>query len=155
LNAGKAESVRTVEAACPDRLIVLERNPNLSLRRPRNSWWQTDSAINLSCQQSSQIVQGDKWFAAKVGTLLLRKRETGWQRPSMLGGFVAVIIMFLVWMATTNEAFGRLISIHAEGREEITGGVRLTMGRGWPGMLGTGTFSTVYPHFCSFYISFC
>jgi O-antigen ligase len=93
--------------------------------------------------------------------LLLRKREAGWQQPLMLGGFVAVVIIFLVWMGG-NELTQRLISIHSEAREEITGGVRLTIDRdclrmflkrpllGW----GLGTFPTVYPQFRSFYTNF-
>jgi O-antigen ligase len=96
-----------------------------------------------------------------LGALLLRKREVGWQQPLMLAGFVAVVIIFLVWMGG-NELTRRLISIHSEAREEITGGVRLTIDRdclrmflkrpffGW----GLGTFPTVYPQFRSFYTNF-
>jgi O-antigen ligase len=96
-----------------------------------------------------------------LGALLLRKREVGWQQPLMLGGFVVLVIIFLVWMGG-NELTRRLISIHSEAREEITGGVRLTIDRdclrmflkrpflGW----GLGTFPTVYPQFRSFYTNF-
>jgi O-antigen ligase len=96
-----------------------------------------------------------------LGALLLRKREVGWQQPLMLAGFVAVVIIFLVWMGG-NELTRRLISIHSEAREEITGGVRLKIDRdclrmflkrpffGW----GLGTFPTVYPQFRSFYTNF-
>ena len=96
-----------------------------------------------------------------LGALLLRKREVGWQQPLMLGGFVALVIIFLVWMGG-NEVTRRLISIHSEAREELTGGVRLTIDRdclrmflkrpflGW----GLGTFPTVYPQFRSFYTNF-
>jgi O-antigen ligase len=96
-----------------------------------------------------------------LGALLLRKREVGWQQPLMLGGFVAVVIIFLVWIGG-NELTSRLISIHSEAREEITGGVRFTIDRdclrvflkrpflGW----GLGTFPTIYPQFRSFYTNF-
>jgi O-antigen ligase len=61
-----------------------------------------------------------------------------------------------------NEVTRRLVSIHSEAREEISGGVRLTIDRdglrmfmkrpilGW----GLGTFPIVYPQFRSFYTTF-
>jgi O-antigen ligase len=96
-----------------------------------------------------------------LGVLLLRKRDAGWQQPIMLGGFLALVIVFLVWMGG-NEVTRRLVSIHSEAREEITGGVRLAIDRdclrmfmkrpvlGW----GLGTFPVVYPQFRSFYTTF-
>jgi O-antigen ligase len=96
-----------------------------------------------------------------LGILLLRKRNAGWQQPIMLGGFLALVIVFLVWMGG-NELTRRLASIHSEAREEITGGVRFTIDRdclrmfmkrpfiGW----GLGTFPTIYPQFRSFYTTF-
>jgi O-antigen ligase len=96
-----------------------------------------------------------------LGVLLLRKRDASWQQPIMLGGFLALVIIFLVWMGG-NEVTRRLVSIHSEAREEITGGVRLAIDRdglrmflkrpvfGW----GLGTFPVVYPQFRSFYTTF-
>ena len=103
-------------------------------------------------------------FAAQMvvlGVFLVRKREGSWKQPLMLGGFLAVVIVFLVWMGG-NELTQRLISIHSEAREEISGGIRLTIDRdclrmfikkpilGW----GLGTFPIVYPEFRSFYTTF-
>jgi O-antigen ligase len=96
-----------------------------------------------------------------LGVLLLRKREGGWKQPLMLGAFLALVIVFLVWMGG-NEVTRRLLSIHSEARQEITGGTRLTIDRdcirmmlkkpllGW----GLGTFPIVYPEFRSFYTTF-
>ncbi len=93
-----------------------------------------------------------------LGVLLIRKREGGWKQPLMLGGFLAMVIVFLVWMGT-NEVTHRLMSIHSEAREEIGGGTRISIDRdclrmftkrpflGW----GLGTFPIVYPGFRSFY----
>jgi len=93
-----------------------------------------------------------------LGVLLARKREGNWKQPLMLGAFLAMVIAFLLWMGN-NELTHRLISIHSETREEINGGVRLTIDRdglrmwmqrpflGW----GLGTFPVVYPQFRSFY----
>jgi O-antigen ligase len=72
-----------------------------------------------------------------------------------------MVIIFLVWMGS-NELTQRLISIHAEAREEINGGVRLTIDRDCFRMLlkrpllgwGLGAFPTVYPGFRSFYTNF-
>jgi O-antigen ligase len=61
-----------------------------------------------------------------------------------------------------NELTRRLVSIHSEAREEINGGIRLSIDRdglrmmlkkpflGW----GLGTFPVVYPEFRSFYTTF-
>ncbi len=100
-------------------------------------------------------------FVAQIvvlGVLLVRKRERSWKQPLMLGAFLAMVIVLLVWMGG-NELTRRLTSIHSEAREEISGGVRLAIDRdclrmfvkrpflGW----GLGTFSIVYPEFRSFY----
>jgi O-antigen ligase len=96
-----------------------------------------------------------------LGALMLRKREGSWKQPLMLGAFLAMVIVFLVWMGS-NELTQRLTSIHSEAREEISGGVRLTIDRdclrmfarrpflGW----GLGAFPIVYPEFRSFYTTF-
>ena len=96
-----------------------------------------------------------------LSVLLVRKREGSWKQPLMLGVFLAVVIVFLVWMGG-NELTRRLISIHSEAREEINGGVRLTIDRDCLRMLskkpflgwGLGTFPIVYPEFRSFYTTF-
>jgi O-antigen ligase len=96
-----------------------------------------------------------------LGVLLVRKREGSWKQPLMLGAFLAMVIVFLVWMGS-NEVTHRLISIHSEAREEIGGGTRISIDRdclrmfakrpflGW----GLGTFPIVYPGFRSFYTTF-
>ncbi len=96
-----------------------------------------------------------------LGVLLIRKQEGGWKQPLLLGGFLAVVIVFLVWMGG-NELTRRLASIHSEAREELSGGTRLTIDGdclrmalkrpilGW----GLGTFPIVYPEFRSFYTTF-
>jgi O-antigen ligase len=96
-----------------------------------------------------------------LGVLMARKREGGWRQPLMLGSFLAVVIVFLVWMGG-NALTQRLISIHSEAREEINGGIRLSIDRDCLRMLikrpilgwGLGTFPTVYPEFRSFYTNF-
>jgi O-antigen ligase len=96
-----------------------------------------------------------------LGVLMARKREGGWRQPLMLGSFLAVVIVFLVWMGG-NALTQRLISIHSEAREEINGGIRLGIDRDCLRMLikrpilgwGLGTFPTVYPEFRSFYTNF-
>lgn len=96
-----------------------------------------------------------------LSVLLGRKRGGGWQQSLMLGLFLAVVIGFLVWMGG-NELTRRLESIHSAAREEINGGVRLSIDRdclrmalkrpllGW----GLGAFPVVYPEFRSFYTTF-
>jgi O-antigen ligase len=96
-----------------------------------------------------------------LDVLLVRKREGGWKQPLMLGAFLAVVIVFLVWMGG-NALTQRLISIHSEAREEINGGLRLSIDRDCLRMLvkrpllgwGLGAFPTVYPEFRSFYTNF-
>ncbi len=96
-----------------------------------------------------------------LGIFLPRKRGAGWKQPLMLGAVAAVMIVFLVWIGG-NELTRRLASIHSEARQEIDGGVRLTIDRdclrmftrrpllGW----GLGAFPIVYPQFRSFYTTF-
>jgi O-antigen ligase len=96
-----------------------------------------------------------------LSVLLVRRREGSWKQPLMLGAFLAVVIVFLIWIGG-NELTRRLISIHSEAREEINGGVRLTIDRDCLRMLikrpflgwGLGTFPIVYPEFRSFYTNF-
>jgi O-antigen ligase len=95
---------------------------------------------------------------AVLSFLLVRKREGSWKQPLMLGAFLAMVIVFLLWMGN-NELTQRLTSIHSDAREEISGGVRLTIDRDCLRMLiqrpflgwGLGTFPIVYPEFRSFY----
>jgi O-antigen ligase len=95
-----------------------------------------------------------------VLTVLLRKRGD-WKQPVALGVFLAVMIGFLIWLGG-NELTRRLVSIQSEARQELTGGVRLTIDRDCLRMLrekpilgwGLGTFPVVYPQFRSFYTSF-
>jgi O-antigen ligase len=96
-----------------------------------------------------------------LGVFLVRKRQGTWRQPLMLGAFLALVIVFLVWLGG-NELTRRLASIHSDAREEVSGGVRLTIDRdclrmmvkkpflGW----GLGTFPIVYPEFRSFYTTF-
>jgi O-antigen ligase len=96
-----------------------------------------------------------------LGAFLVRKRERSWKQPVMLGIFLAMVIGFLVWMGG-NELTRRLMSIHSEAREEVSGGMRLSIDRdclrmfakrpflGW----GLGAFPIVYPEFRSFYTTF-
>jgi O-antigen ligase len=96
-----------------------------------------------------------------LGVLLIRKRQGSWRQPLLLGAFLALVIVFLVWLGG-NELTRRLASIHSEAREEVSGGVRLTIDRDCLRMLlkrpalgwGLGTFPIVYPEFRSFYTTF-
>jgi O-antigen ligase len=93
--------------------------------------------------------------------LLVRKRDGNWKQSMFLGVFLAMVIVFLVWIGG-NELTRRLASIHTEAREELAGGIRFTIDRdcirmflkrpflGW----GLGTFPTVYPGFRTFYTNF-
>jgi O-antigen ligase len=98
---------------------------------------------------------------AVLVVLLVQKREGSWKQPLMLGAFLALVIVFLVWLGS-NELTQRLISIHSEAREEINGGARLSIDRDCLRMLvkrpflgwGLGTFPIVYPEFRSFYTTF-
>jgi O-antigen ligase len=96
-----------------------------------------------------------------LSVLLVRKREGSWKQPLMLAGFLATVILFLLWIGG-NEVTRRLMTIHSEAREELSGGVRMTIDRDSLRMLikkpvlgwGLGTFPIVYPEFRSFYTTF-
>jgi O-antigen ligase len=101
-------------------------------------------------------------FAAQVVVMaLLLRRRGDWKQSVAMGMFLAVMIGFLIWLGG-NELTRRLASIQSESRQELTGGVRLTIDRdslrmvrekpllGW----GLGTFPVVYPQFRSFYTKF-
>jgi O-antigen ligase len=93
--------------------------------------------------------------------VLLRPRQKDWKQHLRLGVCLAAMIGFLVWIGG-NELTRRLISIHSDAREEINGGVRLTIDRDCLRMLlkrpllgwGLGAFPIVYPQFRSFYTTF-
>jgi O-antigen ligase len=103
-------------------------------------------------------------FAAQMvvlAALLLRNHKRDWKQPLMLGAFLAAVIVLLVWIGG-NALTERLVSIHSDTREEINGGVRLTIDRDCLRMLakrpvlgwGLGAFPIVYPEFRSFYTTF-
>jgi len=96
-----------------------------------------------------------------LAVLLLRSRHGHWKNAVTLGAVLLLVIGFLVWLGG-NDLTHRLVSIHTEAREEVTGGMRVSIDRdglrmflkrptlGW----GMGTFPTVYPQFRSFYTTF-
>jgi O-antigen ligase len=96
-----------------------------------------------------------------LAVLLLRSRHGHWKNALMLGAVLLVVTGFLVWLGG-NDLTQRLVSIHSEARQEITGGMRTAIDRdglhmflkrpilGW----GLGTFPIVYPQFRSFYTTF-
>ncbi|MGB9073494.1 MAG: O-antigen ligase family protein [Terriglobales bacterium] len=102
-------------------------------------------------------------FAVEMAVLAvcLRPHQRNWRQPAILGAFLVLVIGLLIWIGG-NEMTRRLASIHSETRQELSGGVRLTIARdslrmwkerpllGW----GLGTFPEVYPQFRSFYTSF-
>ena len=96
-----------------------------------------------------------------LAVLLLRSRRGNWKQPLVLGIFLTLVIVFLVWLGG-NELTRRLASIHAETQTEISGGTRLTIVRDSLHMLaqrpvlgwGLGTFPIIYPQFRSFYTTF-
>jgi len=98
---------------------------------------------------------------AVLAVLVLRTRKGNWKEPLLLGGFLVLVIGFLVWLGG-NELTRRLATIHAETQAELTGGTRLSIDRDCLHMLlkrpvlgwGLGTFPTVYPGFRSFYSTF-
>src|SRR5260221_14199006 len=57
-----------------------------------------------------------------LGILLVRKREGRWKQPLLLRAFLAMVIVFLVWLGG-NKLTRRLINIHSEAREQINRGV--------------------------------
>jgi O-antigen ligase len=102
-------------------------------------------------------------FAVQMVVLavLLRRRVGTWKQPLLMGAFLLVAIGILVWIGG-NELTRRMASMQTETRQELSGGVRLTIDRdslrmwrekpllGW----GLGTFPVVYPRFRSFFTSF-
>jgi O-antigen ligase len=96
-----------------------------------------------------------------LAVLVLRSQKGSWRQPLLLGGFLILVIVFLVWLGG-NELTQRMVSIHGEAQAELTGGTRLTIDRDCLRMLfrrpflgwGLGSFPTVYPGFRSFYSTF-
>ena len=96
-----------------------------------------------------------------LSVFVMRSQKAGWKQPLLLGGFLLLVVGFLVWLGG-NELTRRLVSIHAETQTEISGGTRLLIDRDCLRMLlkkpllgwGLGTFPTVYPGFRSFYTTF-
>ncbi|MFI5106743.1 MAG: O-antigen ligase family protein, partial [Terriglobales bacterium] len=69
-------------------------------------------------------------FAVEIAVLVvyLRPHQRNWRQPAILGAFVVLVIGLLVWIGG-NEMTRRLASIHSETRQELSGGVRLTIAR--------------------------
>jgi len=96
-----------------------------------------------------------------LAVLVLRAQKGGWKQPLLLGGFMILVVGFLLWLGG-NELTRRLTSIHVETQTELSGGTRITIDRDCLRMLlnrpilgwGLGTFPTVYPGFRSFYTTF-
>ncbi len=128
----------------------------------------------LACAGAAALMAGSIFLSGSRGgmvaflaelvvlaVLLLRQREAGWKKPLMIGGFLAMLTIFLVWLGST-ELTQRVLSIHSEAREEISGGVRFAIDRDGLRMLlkrpllgwGLGTFPFIYPQFRSFYTTF-
>ena len=96
-----------------------------------------------------------------LAVLLSRRPEKNWKQPGLLIAVMVAMIALLFWIGG-SELTHRLVSIHTETRQELSGGTRLSIDRdslrmwtkrpllGW----GFGTFPDVYPQFRSFYTSF-
>jgi len=114
--------------------------------------------IFLSGSRGGMIAFG---VQAMLLLMMLRPHRSRWKQPAALGVFLVVIVGFLVWLGG-NELTHRLVSIQSEARQELSGGVRLTIDRdclhmfvqrpilGW----GLGAFPIVYPQFRTFYTTF-
>jgi O-antigen ligase len=88
----------------------------------------------------------------------MRSNQKNWREPLILGG---LLVLMVVWIGG-SDLTRRVSSIHSETRQELSGGIRLTIDRdsmrmwrqkpilGW----GLGTFPEAYPQFRSFYTSF-
>jgi O-antigen ligase len=97
---------------------------------------------------------------AVFAIILLRQRTTARIAISVLA-FAIVLISLVTWVGG-KELTSRVSSISTEAREEVSGGMRLSIDRdalrmfrnkpilGW----GLGTFPIVYPQFRSFYTNF-
>ncbi len=98
---------------------------------------------------------------AVVLMMLVRPHQSLRQRPVILAVFLVCVVGLLFWLGG-SELTRRMVSIETETRQELSGGVRLTLDRdclhmwlrrpflGW----GLGTFSVVYPQFRSSYSNF-
>lgn len=96
-----------------------------------------------------------------LALLLSRRPEKNWKQPGLLIAVMVAMIAVLFWIGG-SELTRRLVSIHTETHQELSGGTRLSIDRdsvrmwtkrpllGW----GFGTFPDVYPQFRSFYTSF-
>lgn len=116
------------------------------------------STIFLSGSRGGMIA-----FAVQVTVLILLVRPYGAiaKQKVPVAIFLVFVVGFLVWLGG-SELTRRLTSIQSETRQELSGGVRLTIDRdclrmwwtrpvlGW----GLGTFPVVYPQFRSFYTTF-
>ena len=92
--------------------------------------------------------------------VVLRQRKTVRIAISLVS-FAIVLVSLLTWVGG-KELTSRVSSISSEAREEVSGGMRLSIDRdalrmfrdkpvlGW----GLGTFPVVYPQFRSFYTNF-
>jgi len=97
---------------------------------------------------------------ALLSVLLVRQKK-GVRLAAGAAGFVAVLLVLLVWVGG-RELTHRVSTISTEARTEISGGMRLSIDRdtlrmfrrkpllGW----GLGAFPVVYPEFRSFYTNF-
>jgi len=101
-------------------------------------------------------------FLAEIIVLAVLLRNRGdWKQPLALGFFLAVVIGFLIWLGG-NELTHRLATIESEARQELSGGVRLTIDKDCLRMFrehpllgfGLGSFPVVYPQYRTFYTSF-
>lgn len=114
--------------------------------------------IFLSESRGGMIAFG---VQAVVFLLLLRPQRAEWKQPKALALFLAFVIGFVFWVGG-KELTQRLGTIQSEARQEINGGVRLTIARDCLHMwhvrpllgFGLGTFPVVYPEFRTFYTSF-
>jgi len=116
------------------------------------------STIFLSGSRGGMIA-----FAVQAVALLLimRPQSAARRQPIALGIFLVFVAGFIIWVGG-SELTHRVASIQTETRQELSGGVRITIDRdclrmwwarpflGW----GLGTFPVVYPQFRSFYTSF-
>ncbi len=96
-----------------------------------------------------------------LALLLSRRPDKNWKQPGLLIAVMVAMIAVLFWIGG-SELTRRLVSIHSETRQELSGGTRLSIDRdclrmwmkrpllGW----GFGTFPEVYPQYRSFYTSF-
>lgn len=114
--------------------------------------------IFLSESRGGMIAFG---IQAGVFILFVRPYRSEWKQPKALALFLAFAIGFLLWVGG-RQLSHRMGTIQSETRQEINGGVRLTIARDCLHMWrvrpllgsGLGTFATVYPEFRTFYTSF-